>query len=58
MKALTPIVDRLRNEGHVVDYVAEMDPGISDDVVLEWKVFFSTRPVLFKEGALKKFSLT
>ena len=30
------IVDRLRDEGHFVQYVAEMDPGISDDSVLEW----------------------
>ena len=29
------IVDRLRDEGHFVQYVAEMDPGISDDSVLE-----------------------
>ena len=29
------IVHRLRDEGHTVYYVAEMDPGISDDVVLE-----------------------
>lgn len=30
------IVDRLRHEGHFVQYVAEMDPGISDNSVLEW----------------------
>ncbi|MFQ6054896.1 MAG: DUF5615 family PIN-like protein [Methanosarcinales archaeon] len=29
------IVERLRREGHQVWYVAEMDPGISDDVVLD-----------------------
>lgn len=29
------IVDRLRKDGHMVVYVAEMDPGISDDVVLD-----------------------
>jgi predicted nuclease of predicted toxin-antitoxin system len=29
------IVDRLRQEGHAVRYVAEMEPGISDDVVLD-----------------------
>lgn len=29
------IVDRLRQEGHHVSYVAEMDPGISDPVVLD-----------------------
>ena len=29
------IVDRLRQDGHVVWYVVEMDPGISDDVVLD-----------------------
>jgi predicted nuclease of predicted toxin-antitoxin system len=29
------IVDRLRTDGHVVRYVAEMEPGISDDIVLD-----------------------
>lgn len=29
-----PIVDRLRNDGHYVDYVAELDPSIDDDAVL------------------------
>ena len=29
------VVDRLREEGHNVFYVAEIDPGISDDGVLE-----------------------
>ncbi len=29
------VVDRLRQDGHIVIYVAEMDPGISDDVVLD-----------------------
>jgi predicted nuclease of predicted toxin-antitoxin system len=29
------IVDALREKGYIVGYVAEMDPGISDDVVLE-----------------------
>jgi hypothetical protein len=28
------IVERLRQDGHDVLYVAEMDPGISDDAVL------------------------
>jgi predicted nuclease of predicted toxin-antitoxin system len=28
------IVDRLRQDGHLVWYVAEMKPGISDDTVL------------------------
>jgi predicted nuclease of predicted toxin-antitoxin system len=28
------IVRRLRGEGHAVIYVAEMDPGVTDDVVL------------------------
>lgn len=28
------IVERLRLDGHVVDYVAEMTPSIDDDVVL------------------------
>ncbi len=30
-----PIVDRLRRAGYRVDYVAEMEPGMSDDTVLE-----------------------
>jgi len=29
------IVDRLREDGHEVRYVAEMEPGISDDFVLD-----------------------
>jgi predicted nuclease of predicted toxin-antitoxin system len=29
------IVERLRQDGHEVLYVAEMEPGIPDDVVLE-----------------------
>lgn len=29
------IVERLRQDGHTVWHVAEMEPGISDDVVLE-----------------------
>ncbi len=29
------IVARLRDEGHSVLYVAEMEPGISDDAVLD-----------------------
>jgi predicted nuclease of predicted toxin-antitoxin system len=29
------IVEHLRQDGHEVLYVAEMEPGISDDVVLE-----------------------
>lgn len=29
------IVDSLRKEGYIVNYVAEMEPGISDDYVLE-----------------------
>lgn len=28
------IVKRLRQDGHQVSYVAEMEPGISDEVVL------------------------
>jgi predicted nuclease of predicted toxin-antitoxin system len=28
------IVDRLREEGHQILYVAEMDPGISDEIIL------------------------
>lgn len=30
-----PLVERLRFDGHVVVYVAELRPGISDDEVLE-----------------------
>jgi predicted nuclease of predicted toxin-antitoxin system len=29
------IVDRLRQDGHMVVYIAEESPGISDDVILE-----------------------
>lgn len=29
------IVDRLRREGHPVRYVADMQPGIPDDIVLD-----------------------
>lgn len=29
------IVDRLRQDGHVVRYVAETEPGVSDDIVLQ-----------------------
>jgi predicted nuclease of predicted toxin-antitoxin system len=29
-----PVVQKLRSEGHAVLYVAEMDPGISDEKVL------------------------
>ena len=29
-----PVVERLRQDGHAVQYVAEMSPGISDDEVL------------------------
>ena len=29
------IVDHLRKDGHIVSYIAEMEPGISDDVILE-----------------------
>lgn len=29
------IVERLRQDGHNVLYIAEMEPGISDDVILE-----------------------
>lgn len=29
------IVDALREKEYIVGYVAEMDPGISDDIVLE-----------------------
>jgi predicted nuclease of predicted toxin-antitoxin system len=30
-----PIVDRLRQDGHVVLYILEMDPGISDGEVIQ-----------------------
>lgn len=30
-----PIVEKLRQEGYKVWYVAEMEPGISDDMVLD-----------------------
>ena len=30
-----PVVARLRADGHQVDYVAEMSPGISDESVLD-----------------------
>ena len=30
-----PIVEQLRQDGHDVLYVAEMEPGISDEVVLQ-----------------------
>jgi predicted nuclease of predicted toxin-antitoxin system len=29
-----PIVERLRQEGHQVSYIAELGPGMSDDAVL------------------------
>lgn len=29
------VVDRLRQDGHAVRYIAEMEPGISDDRVLD-----------------------
>ena len=31
----SPIVERLRQDGHVVFYIAELDPGIDDDAVLD-----------------------
>lgn len=30
-----PVVQRLRGEGYDVLYIAEMEPGIDDDAVLE-----------------------
>ena len=30
-----PIVEQLRQQGHQVGYVAEMEPGISDEAVLD-----------------------
>ena len=29
------VVERLRQEGHIVDYVAELAPGIADEEVLQ-----------------------
>ena len=29
------IIERLRSDGHEVHYIAELDPGVSDEVVLE-----------------------
>ncbi|MGH9461041.1 MAG: DUF5615 family PIN-like protein [Vicinamibacteria bacterium] len=29
------VVDRLRQDGHAIVYVAEMEPGIDDDDVLQ-----------------------
>jgi predicted nuclease of predicted toxin-antitoxin system len=29
------IVERLRQDGHDVSYVAEMEPGIADEIVLQ-----------------------
>ncbi len=29
------IVERLRTDGHAVRYIAEIEPGISDDIVLD-----------------------
>lgn len=31
----SPIVERLRQDGHAVFYIAELDPGIDDDAVLD-----------------------
>ena len=30
-----PIVARLRQDGHYIGYVAELEPGISDEIVLD-----------------------
>jgi len=30
-----PVVQRLRNDGHQVVYVAELDPGVSDKDILQ-----------------------
>ena len=30
-----PVVERLRRAGHAVSYVAEMEPGVVDDLVLD-----------------------
>ena len=31
----SPIVERLRQDGHAVFYIAELDPGIDDGAVLD-----------------------
>jgi len=31
----SPIVERLRKDGHIILYVIEMEPGISDDEVIQ-----------------------
>ena len=31
-----PIVSRLRSDGHLILYVAELDPSIDDDEVMRW----------------------
>lgn len=33
-----PIVEQLRQEGHHVLYIAEMSPGIADDVILAQQI--------------------
>lgn len=30
-----PIVAKLRQDGHIVDHIAEMSPGIDDDAILQ-----------------------
>lgn len=30
-----PIVDRLRQDGHLVAYVAEISPSVSDDEIID-----------------------
>ncbi|MGO0121846.1 DUF5615 family PIN-like protein [Desulfothermobacter acidiphilus] len=35
------IVERLREAGHTVSYVAEAEPGIYDEAVLGWAWFVS-----------------
>lgn len=58
-----PIVFRLRSEGHAVDYIAEMEPGITDDEVLrlaisEGKLLITADKdfgeLVFRQGLIKE----
>ena len=48
-------IDRLREDGHLVRYVAEMDPAISDEAVLD--LANREEAVLFTAAALMKLNL-
>ena len=43
-----PIVERLRRDGHLVSYIAEMEAGTSDEAVLQ----FAT-----SQNALKRYPI-